>query len=85
MEQALNSFKKPIRPSRHFAIPVPQWRHNTVYQIFGATNTEHMDGICGALFVEVQTGNVAEFFHLANGDYTECAILDDLVVEGWGV
>ena len=44
-----------------------------------------MDGLCGAPFVEEETGNVAGFFHLANGDWAECATMDDLVAEGWEV
>jgi hypothetical protein len=44
-----------------------------------------MDGLCGDPFVEVNSGAVAGFFHLANGDWAECAALDDLVAEGWEV
>ena len=44
-----------------------------------------MDGLCGAPVVEIETGNVAGFFHLANGDWAECAAFDDIIAEGWEV
>ena len=43
------------------------------------------EGLCGAPFVETRTGNVAGFFHLASGDYAECAAMDDLIAEGYKV
>jgi hypothetical protein len=44
-----------------------------------------MEGLYGAPFVEIETGNVASFFHLANGDWVECTALDGLVAKGWEV
>ena len=80
-----NSFQMPVRPPGHPEIPVLKWKHDTLFRIFGASSPELMDGLCGAPFVEVDTGNVAGFFHSANGDWAECAALDDLVAEGWEV
>ena len=51
------------------------------FRIFGASSPQLMDGLCGAPVVEAETGNVAGFFHLANGDWAECATLDDLVAD----
>lgn len=79
---AAKTFQKPKRPPGHPEITVLQWRRDIV---FGASSPELMDGLCGAPLVEVNTGNVAGFFHLANGDWAECAALDDLVAEGWEV
>ena len=80
-----DSLECPVRPPGHPKIPVLQWKHNTISRIFGASSPQLMDGLCGAPFVEVETGNVAGFFHLANGDWAECAALDDLIAEGWEV
>jgi len=82
---AAKTFQKPKRPPGHPEIPALQWRRDIVFRIFGASSPELMDGLCGAPFVEVNTVNVAGFFHLANGDWAECAALDDLVAEGWEV
>lgn len=81
----IDAWEKPIRPPGHPEIPVLQWKRNNVLRIFGASNPELMDGLCGAPFVEIGTGNVAGFFHLANGDWAECAALDDLITERWEV
>lgn len=43
------------------------------------------ESMCGALFVEIRTGDVTGFFHLANGDYAECAAMDDLIAKGYEV
>lgn len=80
-----DSVEEPLRSPGHPKIPVLQWRLNTIYRIFGARNPVVIDGICGAPIVEIETGNVAGFFHLANGDFAECAALDDFVTEGWEV
>jgi len=80
-----NSFENPVRPPGHPRVPFLKWQHNVVSRIFGASNRQLMDGLCGAPFVEERTGNVAGFFHLANGDWAECAALDDLIAEGWEV
>lgn len=55
-----------------------------MFNVFGATSPKLVEGICGAPLVE-DTGLVAGFFHLAAGDWAECAALDDLVAEGWQV
>ena len=80
-----DSLERPVRPSGHPEIPVREWKRKIVFRIFGATSPQLMDGVCGAPLVEVGTGNVAGFFHLANGDWAECAALDHLIAEGWGV
>lgn len=77
--------EKPGRPPGHPDIPFLRWRRHCLLRIFGATNPTILDGLCGAPLVEERTGNVAGFFHLANGDFAECAALDDLVAEGWDV
>jgi hypothetical protein len=74
----MDSWKRPIRPPGHPEIPVLNWRRDMAFRIFGASSPQLMDGLCGAPFVEVETGNVAGFFHLANGDFAVCAALDDL-------
>jgi hypothetical protein len=79
------TFHRPVRPPGHPKIPILEWKRDTAFRIFGASSPELMDGLCGAPFVEVETGNVAGFFHLANGDWAVCAGLDDLVAEGWEV
>ena len=81
----IESWEHPIRPPGHAKIPVLKWQREVVFRIFGATNTGMMDGLRGAPFVEVQTGNVAGFFHSADGDWAKCATLDDFVAEGWEV
>ena len=81
----IDSWERPIRPPGHPRIPVLKWQREVVFRIFGAANTVLTDGLCGAPFVEVETGNVAGFFHLADGDWAECAALDDFVAEGWEV
>jgi hypothetical protein len=80
-----DSMEHPVRPPGHPRIPVLQWRQNIVFWTFGASSPQLIDGLCGAPFVEAETGNVAGFFHSANGDWAECAALDDLVAEGWEV
>ena len=81
----VNTFEYPVRPPGHPPIPVLQWKRDVTFRIFGASSPELMEGLCGAPFVEVETGNVAGFFHLGNGDWAECAAVDDLVAEGWEV
>lgn len=81
----IDAWGKPFRPPGHPAIPVLQWKRNSVLRIFGASNPELINGLCGAPFVETETGNVAGFFHLADGDWAECAALDDFIAEGWEV
>lgn len=73
------------RPPGHPPIPVSQWQQKNLFEVFGATNPELIEGMCGAPLVEQGTGLVAGFFHLAVGDWVECAVLDDLVAEGWQV
>jgi hypothetical protein len=81
----INSWECPVQPPGHPQIPVLKWKRDITFRIFGASSPQLMDGLCGAPFVEVETGNVAGFFHLANGDWAECATLDDVVAEGWDV
>jgi hypothetical protein len=81
----IDSFERPVRPLGHPEIPVLRWKRDIAFRIFGASSPQLMDGLCGAPFVEVETGNVAGFFHLANGDWAECAALDDFVTEGWEI
>ncbi|KFY21184.1 hypothetical protein V491_03097 [Pseudogymnoascus sp. VKM F-3775] len=80
-----DSMERPRRPPGHPPIPVSRWKLDITCRIFGATSPEMIYGLCGAPFVEERTGNVAGFFHLANGDWAECATLDDLVAEGYDV
>src|SRR6202000_3066797 len=68
----IKSWENPIRPPGHPQIPVIQWQRDVTFRIFGASSPQLMDGLCGAPFVEEETGNVAGFFHLANGDWAEC-------------
>jgi hypothetical protein len=75
----------PSRPLGHSRIPGHQWLRSNVLQIFGAINPELVGGLCGAPIVGVEAGHVADFFHLASGDYAESAALDDLIAEGWEV
>jgi hypothetical protein len=81
----LKTWARPIRPPGHRTIPVLKWKRDTTFRIFGASSPQLRDGLCGAPFVGEGTGNVAGFFHLANGDWAVCATLDDLVAEGWDV
>jgi hypothetical protein len=81
----IDSWEYPVRPPGHPKIPVLKWKRDMTFRIFGASSPQLMDGLCGAPFVEIETGNVAGFFHLANGDWAECAAMDDLVAEGWEV
>lgn len=78
-------WEKPLRPIGHPPIPAPQWRVNTIMRVFGATSPDLLSGMCGAPFVEVNTGNVAGFFHQGSGELAVCAALDDLVAEGWEI
>lgn len=80
-----HSFERPVRPPGHPPIPVNQWTQIKGFQSFGSLNPSLEARICGAPFVESRTGNVAGFFHLTNGDFAECAALDDLIAEGWQV
>lgn len=66
-------------------IPVDHWQPKNLFNIFGATSTQFVKGICVAPLVEGDTGLVADLFHLAAGDWAESAVLDDLVAEGWQV
>ena len=68
----IDSCERPIRPPGHPEIPILRWKRDTAFRIFGASSPQLMDGLCGAPFVEVETGNVAGFFHLAYGDWAEC-------------
>jgi hypothetical protein len=79
------SWELPVRPPGHPEIPVLKWKRDTTFRMFGASSPQLMEGLCGAPFVEAETGIVAGFFHLANGDWAECAAMDDLVAEGWEV
>lgn len=79
------AMEEPVRPPGHPLIPVHQWKRKTLFNVFGATSPQLLEGICGAPLVEEETGLVAGFFHLAAGDWAECAALDDLVAEGWEV
>lgn len=74
-----------LRPPGHPEIPHRQWRLNPMYRIFGATNSTMVDGVCGAPLVEESTGNVAGFFHRADGEFAICTAVDDLIAEGWEV
>ncbi|KOS42617.1 hypothetical protein ACN38_g6477 [Penicillium nordicum] len=80
-----NSMEKPASAPGHPEVPVHRWRKNTMCGIFGATNPQVLDGICGAPLVEEESGLVGGFFHLAAGEWAECAALDDLIAEGWEV
>ena len=79
------AMEEPVKPPGHPPIPVHQWKRKTLFNVFGATSPQLLEGICGAPLVEEETGLVAGFFHLAAGDWAECAALDDLVAEGWEV
>lgn len=57
----------------------------TGFEAFGGINPTMQEGLCGAPFAQTRTGNVVGFFHLASGDYAECAAMDGLIVEGYGV
>lgn len=70
--------ERPTRPPGHPPIPILQWQHYNILQMFGATNTKLLDGLCGARIVGIDSGDVAE-------DYAQCAAPGDLIVEGWGV
>lgn len=72
------------RPSRHPPIPVNQWKQKNLFNVFGATSPQLVEGISGAPLVE-DTGLLACFFHFAAGDSAVCAVLNDLVAEGWQV
>lgn len=76
---------KPIRPPGHPEVPVVQWENFRMFEAFGGISPAVQEGMCGAPFVESGTGNVSGFFHLANGDYTECPAIDYLVEEGYEV
>lgn len=77
--------ERPVRPQGHPPVPCCHWRRDIVMRIFGAKNQDLIDGMCGAPFVECDTGAVAGFFHLANGDHAVCATVDDLIAEGWSI
>ena len=79
------TMEKPVRPLGHPPIPCIQWKRYNVMRIFGAQNADLADGMCGAPIVECDTGAVAGFFHLANGDHAVSAGLDDLIAEGWSI
>ncbi|MCJ1345778.1 hypothetical protein MMC31_003987 [Peltigera leucophlebia] len=78
-----SAMETPLRPLGHPPIPVLHWQRYSIMEIFGASNPKLIEGLCGAPIVEVDSGNVAGFFHLAAGDYAQCAALDDLIAEGW--
>lgn len=81
-----NSMEKPAAgPPGNPETPVHRWRRNAVFSVFGATNPQVIEGIRGTPLVEGESGLVTGFFHLATGDWVECAALDDLVAEGWEV
>lgn len=73
------------KPPSQTPVPFHRWRHTSLFNIFGATNSQIVEGIRGAPLVEEDTGLVAGFFHLAVGDWEECVAMDDLVAEGWQV
>jgi hypothetical protein len=79
------AMERPPRPPGHGEIPFHRWRTYNICEIFGATNPQLLDGLCGAPMVGVETGDVAGFFHLASGDYAECAALDDMIAQGWSI
>lgn len=75
----------PLRPQGHPPIPVLLWQRYSIMEMFGASNPNLIDGLCGAPIVGIDSGDVVGFFHLAAGDYAHCAALDDLIAEGWTV
>jgi hypothetical protein len=79
------SVERPMCPAGHQKVPMTEWRHYNVNQIFGAANSELLDRLCGAPIVGVDSGDVAGFFHLAAVKFAFSAAMDDLVAEGWGV
>ena len=79
------TMEKPVRPPGHPPVPCIKWRRYNVMRIFGAQNADLANGMCGAPFVECDTGAVAGFFHLVNGDHAVSAGLDDLIAEGWSI
>lgn len=79
------ALEKPIRPPGHPPIPFHLWQHKNLFNMFGATSPQLVEGSYGAPLVEEETGLVAGFFHLAAGDWAECAAVDDLVAEGWEI
>ncbi len=80
-----NAMEQPPRPPGHGEIPFLRWKTYNICEIFGATNPQLLDGLCGAPVVGVETGDVAGFFHLASGDYAECAALDEMIAQGWSI
>lgn len=78
----IDSIEHPVRPPGHPRIPFHQWRQNTGFLNLRSSSPQLIDGLCGAPFVEVETGNVAGLFHLTNGDWAEYETLDGLVEGG---
>ena len=79
------AMETPLRPQGHPPIPVLLWQRYSIMEMFGASNPDLIDGLCGAPIVGIDSGDVVGFFHLAAGDYAHCAALDDLIAEGWTV
>lgn len=74
---------------------IMKWDQYKRHQLLGASILELLDGLCGALFLELLLVMPLAFFQQAAGDYAPCAALDDLVARsrvgkqfslrvGWG-
>lgn len=60
---------KPIQSPGHPEAPVVAWKKFRMFEAFGGINPTVQEGICGAPFVELRTGNFSGFFHLATGEH----------------
>ena len=78
--------RRPVRPPNFPAFEHTYWTTNNIHRVFGGIAPMLVDGMCGAPIVETDTGAVAGFFHLVQGDgWAISATIDDLIAEGWDV
>ena len=78
--------RRPIRPPGSPEVSFDQWSFDRIFRVFGGVGPQLKDGMRGAPIVQVETGAVAGFFHMLEGDgWAISATLDDLIAEGYEV
>ena len=77
--------RRPQRPIGHPEVNFTEWHTEVLFRVFGNVSSPISDGVCGAPFVDIESGGVVGLFHLSDGVQAYSAELDDLVAEGWGL
>ena len=76
------SMEKPVSPPGHSPVPITRWLDRCTLRIFGSSDRDLTERVCGALIASVDNGEVIGFCCRATASWMECAGLDDLIAEG---